>query len=788
MSKPGIVFIIVIFSISISFVVPSVGFTMHIGSNVAKKNSSDSLYGFLTLEDYDVWVEFSVSPGLYLLTCEFRNLVDRSSYIYIYVYEYVRVYSPVLGKMVWLWKEHNKYLLSLYGPIIGYYEYDIFVRAEGKIAIHIVGTSVRRVEYNVSFDKVLSFDELNRIGYGAEYNFEENQRYLGFYDEEYAMFNISILQTTYNVPKKYRYIYLRPIISDLDDSETIEIYWNDTYVGYADKYRYDIKRIMNPEMGNYIVKLKFTNQTRSDGVKIIHLEIYSLIEGDTNIYYSSKFIDMDLNSTNNIGEVNITLSESNKTTKVDYVVFDPSTGRKTTFTLNGNDTVSSLIYINGTRYIFIKKYIGYAKLNFKISLEMVEFHEVFEGTPVTAILNQPNEVVPLLIHVPEGYYYNLSIKILADANWSITLWDEDGNYLAGYDALKNASNVTRRLVFIHWQKNNMTGPLTAEYPYYSKAIGTRIEYINMSIDRVSKWESTYEYPFIMAYITGCNYSMGIASVDIWLIREKEIQSLELNEEVEVELNESSFERYEIFYTNISIGIEYILNVSPTEIISGGYVSSKMYMPSKLWAIGFLLTDYTSRLFGGPETQPLILETTTNINGRAIIEVYSSSFSGKVKVLLRENRPAEDRSIEWSVKYGDFLKMIELDVKIGKTYSIKLKSDRPVISAFSAISDDGSFPSFMQIGDYIEYVDDWPIIFMTYESELNTTIDITFNHNGKIYLMLIVYQNHANITIEIKDTTPLTINYYIWLPIGIAIGAIATIAIIKIYQYRERKHG
>lgn len=751
--------------------------------NTAVESPINKVHGILSMENPEEWMEFNVSRGVYLLSFELRDLKYDYCYVYFYIYQWVHVYSPVLGKYIYRWKVYDQDVLTVKEGGISYREMYLYVRDSGRIAVLLTGYSITSVEYNVTLTKVLSYEDLSILAISKESGSLEGTRFFGYRVEERGLFNMSLEQTTYEVPVKYRYMYFGLVIVGMDEYESVKVYCNDTYVGIVEKNSYDLDKVADPKPGKYVIRFKYNGITGSDGLSILHIYVYYLIDGYTELNAFSKYINIDLNSSTDEVEIEISLPKKNITTRTDYILFDPTTGEKTEFTLEGNSSTSDLIYLSESQYLLINKYVSHANLSYTISLEYVKAHEVHVDTPVTVTLNSPSETVPIFIYLEEGHYYDLNITNSIETNWSVTLEDFYGNTIASMDCYYNTTKKSMRITLIPWEKNNESGPLTASSEYNYKAVGTLISYENGELTALSIWEATYKYPFIMAFISGYNYSFGAASIDIWLKDAGEIKNIGINESQEVEFSGTKI--YEIFYTNVSVGMEYLVNVSPINIDKTGGIYAEMYLPSDKW-----LTPYSpysrSKRFEAENSTPLILEFFTNTPGRAVIYVKVATFRGKISVSLIQNEPIKNNHIVWMGEYGDKLKIIELNAEAGRVYSISIKSNEVLILAGTALSENGSYPLSIIYDEYSYLIREWPYFYLAYMSTANSTLELTFTHSGKVFLAFIITYGSPQIIINIKDTTPYTLNIGIWLPVGIAIGIASTLIAMKIITIKKSK--
>jgi len=760
----------------------------------------------LTETDDALWYEFSVEPGIYEIKIDAQNKKLGSVDVDVDIFEKKTVYSVPLGKNIESWSFVDGYSRGLRSGQFYYWRTLIYIRASGTMAVSIeTSGSDYSVEGEIIINKIVSFDGLETIPSTKNITMSEGSEYI-VYKIDPGAYNITTILRSKGLDVKfdYVYIYIPPDdIYSLDEGEQIEIYINNTLVGTIKKDSWDIHKYDVPKVGDYEIMLKYKNTTKADGVKIGCVYIYYTFAGLSTYHSYSHCPYVWLDKAHD----NYTFYSSFYTfagLSVEFDAYDPDVGWVSYYwELWGSyDSEQEIVYLNTTTYLIIHKYPVNVEANITIYSSRLTYETINPGETKTVTLSKEYEHKYVLFKFKKDHYYKIYIDVSSNINWSVTLV-----YFAYVNTLWKTEEYTTRLVMSEYSLIPEDSPTYKNPEKIYMCLYTYMEFEN---DNLSDIDYNYIFPGtvngILTYLYGYNYSViedsgDYATVTIHFEDLGEISSISPGETKDIELSYSEDGKiYEVLKLDVEIGKEYKVTIKPKSIDGEGMVEASMSENSE-YAV---LETYNPDAYGGYglyESKPfrttedkILFEYFTNIAGTCYIWIERDddpeNFNGTISVSLEvvDPQPMSHTdnvySASWQSTGDDRVKIFSVPIEKDRAYRINITTGNPDV-AFDIIP-------IHESGITLLYDD---LQVETYGYPYSNTYGYTFissrfssPRNGTVYIILVAEGNNE-ISITVEDVTaipevPITQNMYIWLPVGIAVGAVVVLLVMKILEKRR----
>ena len=731
--------------------------------------------GTLSSENSEVWYEFDVTPGIY----EFKMTFVNRKVIYAgciwNLYALVTEYMPQYDKNITHWsKIETKYISLDKTDIYSYRTYE-YIFNSGKLASHIMIYDYSFViDYNITIQKVLSFDSLSELETEASNTIPEGEKFIGYKlsAEDVYCFNISTIN--YEVEVEYEFAYISIPCSDVEWGESIDIYWNDTKIGAINCSGSFMDIIYNPNEGNYELEIKYTGDDDADGIYVQYVYlVYMKKDADhtaETIYYIGQRLDSTHNQTTKIIPINFY-------EYTNYLYIYPYTSIYTdntiSYSVSGNNSLEFYRYLSGDYYIILKKKYSDRSTKFNITVKTVHYKVLNPGETISYTFDKPQSV-PILLNTSQNHYYSIDLKTMDNTPWSLQLITSEYTEVAYENTYYNESSNSTYLYRIGMNFKYFTGPMGSTRNVGYSYRWALLNYIDSEYDDVDRMYYYTPNKFL-SILEAYNYTNDSIGVKVSMEDIGEIQFIGGGDTVDIELSPEDGRIHYVFMADTSIGYEYFVEISAADIDRIGRVFGEMTNLETYDNLQYESLFYVEMEFDS-ENNHICLEYFTGINGTSYIEVYTGGdFKGDLRISLEEKKP-NTSPISWDAGYDDVVKIVNLSMKKDHIYELRVEKNATMILFVYAISSNGSTPIIL------EYMDSETDYFLFYIDEEVTqqTVKFVGNYDGAAYIIFVLY-GFGHVEIEILDVTPgipITSNLYIWLPIGIAIGVALGIIIIR----------
>ncbi|MEX0568043.1 MAG: hypothetical protein Q6363_002645 [Candidatus Njordarchaeota archaeon] len=750
----------------------------------AKTNSNLSQPIYVTLEESvsgtfrgendEKWYEYSVSPGIYKVSVEVVNKKNDGCSLSIDIYEKVEEFSPEVGKNVTYWSQKYGSYEYLSPGEIYHWERHLYIINDGEIAVNIHSYySDLDVHYTINVKKIVDFADIGTISNSESSNVPAESKYKAYKFSGHGVCKCNINATVYHTNRSYYFVYpyLSYSWSDLEYGESLEIYWNGTKVGTISPVGIDIQKIENPDPGYYEVKIKYKNTTKSDGVDVNKLYIAYMCDGSTSIDKDSYSIYTHLSYTNNETIVGVTLPQIASTNSLDVDIINADYGYVAgSFYLWDNMTDEDYFLLNSTYYVILEKDYSATKVDFDIKFESADYESLLPGEKITINFDDPDKTVPVLIHLEENYYYDLSMEITNDAKWYIYLTAGFSSLAYVNNAFNSSLNSTKLLY------------ITSIQAYYKSPTYMSCDIYNYMWIGKTYQDEAFEtamlgvdyscHPVLFALLSGFNYTNISAVVDISL---DEIEPIGWIGSEGVKADISSDENlYEVYRFNVTMFNLYRIEIGIDSINNPGKISGFVYMYNACVGIEGFDLDKALDIYSTTDG-PMIFEYVSSYSGVAYITIEAySGFDGTIVVNLEETKP-ESLPMEVTIGQDNTVFVGKISIIRGHTYRFKITKDQSVTLYVYMADEKGMSPLPYSLDGSRTY-----LFCSMIRPETSMETSVTFDYEGIVYIILDGYGS-GNITIEYEDITPqppITQNMMIWLPIGIVVGLLVGIIVVK----------
>ncbi len=759
-------------------------------------SSTATVSGTLTDEQTSAWLEFAVEPGFYNIFYELRNgMTDLSPWIYVDLYEQAYVYSPALGRNVTVWSYLKSLLWGLFdcGSLAVGTE-NIYVRKAGNIALKIwinepsFPPANLLIEYSFTLEKVESFEGLDSISGENAIELNPNDQAV-VYKLEPGIYNLSVTQKNYKTETEYEFLYPLVDFYDVDPGEKIEVYVNDTKVSTITYSGYEATKIENPSTGTYNVKLKFSNTSKSDGIYIYEVYMIYLPKGVNEASYKYYWVYQWLSATNDEITLSFTFNKIKVVSRVYYEIYDPELGETVDsykHYINKNGSFHDLIYTEKETYLIIRKVNASADVDINVTLnEITSYTTISVGEEKTITLSPSEKEIVLLdlgideistidLAIENNVEWDVYLEIYGYEDWA-SIWE---------DTHINESSKLVDVYSIYLEDGLYNGTISGYSSGKRRVYMTRMEYEDSELVDVDYLDLETPRSKFFAILYGYNYSNEDAVVRISIEDSGGIEYLTNATTKSIEIRYGGA-IYAIYKFNATIGNKYLIKIEPTSVEYPGEIYASIATVSDYNTIRSRAITSDELNFDKENDTPIMLEYVTNYDTSAYLIIKrvgcgTREFNGTISISFEYYEPEKTSEFSWNPSYGDYIEVFAYDFGKGKTYRLTVNKTLGVSAYILFVSKDGTLP-------YYEYSDSSSLAFgwVTYyvsSTTTNETFVIQSNYNGRAYIIIRAY-GQGWIRIKIEDITPKTLNMIIWLPIGIAIGAIVVIIITKAIKKR-----